>query len=350
MKGKVTDSIFEAKRETEKVKEIKRKSLNEMDLEEGDLEKWILGDPKLLEDELLIISEQYSGFEDVKKQPDIVALDRNGKLVVIELKRDKADKTTDLQSIKYAGYCSVLTAEQIQKDYLKFWNEGDKKLSRKEVGKKFADHLGLEHDEGWADFDLDNKPRILLAAGSFPIEVTAPVMWLREEYGVDITCVRFYVYEHSGEILLNARQVIPLPEAEEYMTQWREKKRMQEESNASGRKVIKLLNRGVLEEGDIVEFNKDYLPEGDWDDRDEQFWKAKVTGKRGYDNFVWLHDENEYTATGMTKELLRELTDTPQSQKQGSLYWQHPEYEGRTLLDLEKSGADKSDRETTQNW
>lgn len=346
----IEDSIFEVDIDTKRTRDIKRKKLQELGLlEKQDFQKWIIKNPELLGEELLIIAEEYSSFEDVRKQPDIVALDRNGRLVVIELKRDTADDTTDLQAVKYAGYCSVLTAEQIQEDYREFISENNGGPSREEVGRMFADHLGLDHEEGWANFDLDNKPRILLAAGSFPTEVTAPVMWLREEYGLDITCVKFYAYEYCDAILLNARQVIPLPEAEEYMTQWRKKKRQQEESSSSGRTVIKLLNRGVLQEGDIVEFNKKHQPDGDWEDRDEEFWKAKVTGERGYNNFVWLHDEGEYTASRMTQELLEELTGTPQTSKRGVRYWRHPQYENRTLLELSESGADESDRQTTQN-
>jgi hypothetical protein len=64
----------------------------------------------------------------------------------------------------------------------------------------------------------------LLAARSFGIQVTAPIMWLIEVYDVDITCVTMHAHEHNGELLLSTRQVIPIQEAEEYMTKRREKR------------------------------------------------------------------------------------------------------------------------------
>jgi hypothetical protein len=42
------------------------------------------------------------------------------RLVVVELKRDEADATTDLQALKYASYCATLTAGEIQRDYRSF--------------------------------------------------------------------------------------------------------------------------------------------------------------------------------------------------------------------------------------
>jgi hypothetical protein len=54
--------------------------------------------------------------------------------------------------------------------------------------------------------------------------VTAPIMWLIEVHDVDITCVTMHAHEHNGELLLSTRQVIPIQEAEEYMTKRREKR------------------------------------------------------------------------------------------------------------------------------
>jgi RecB family endonuclease NucS len=73
-------------------------------LERDDLEEWIIREPALLEEDLLIISSEYAMFEDTRDRLDILALDPDGKLVVAELKRDRADRTTDLQAIKYASF------------------------------------------------------------------------------------------------------------------------------------------------------------------------------------------------------------------------------------------------------
>lgn len=49
--------------------------------------------------------------------------------------------------------------------------------------------------EGWADFDPDDKPRIIMLVGSFGIKSTAPVTWLIEEYGIEMVCVLIETYK-----------------------------------------------------------------------------------------------------------------------------------------------------------
>ncbi len=150
--------------------------------ETDDIEEWAIKTPELLGEELLIIESQYQEFKELNKRLDILAFDKNGKLVVVELKRDKADKNSDLQVIKYASYVANITSKDIQKSYKKFWNKRGKNLTSEDVAQKFKSFLEdsekeLSSDgEGWVNFDLDNKPRIFIVAGSFGKEITAPVM------------------------------------------------------------------------------------------------------------------------------------------------------------------------------
>jgi hypothetical protein len=48
-------------------------------------------------------------------------------------------------------------------------------------------------------------------------------MWLNEK-GLDIRCVRLKPYNLDGRTLVDVQQIIPLPEANEYQIQFREKK------------------------------------------------------------------------------------------------------------------------------
>jgi hypothetical protein len=75
---------------------------------EADLQGWIIADPGIIDDDLLIITAEYGGFEGLRDRLDLLALDPSGTVVLIELKRDRADATTDLQALKYASYCATL--------------------------------------------------------------------------------------------------------------------------------------------------------------------------------------------------------------------------------------------------
>jgi hypothetical protein len=236
--------IFSVDEENKTAEPVEESGFSELGiLEEDDIQEWAIDEPRLLGEDLLVISSEYSNFEDTRDRLDILALDRDGNLVVVELKRDQADRTTDLQAIKYAGYCATLTAEDIQKEYREFHNEREEdKVTPEEVGEEFSEFLiedVVTTEDGWVEFELDNKPRILLAAGEYGTEVTAPVMWLIEEYGLDITCTKLQAYEKDGKTLLNSQQVIPPAEAEDYMTERREKKEEQETELSEKQKLQK---------------------------------------------------------------------------------------------------------------
>lgn len=342
--------IFSVNQDAEILQHLPEQELSQLDiLEREDLEEWAIGEPRILGEELLVITAEFDKFEDLYDRLDIMALDPEGNLVVVELKRDKADRTTDLQAIKYASYCANLTAEQLQQEYRDFWTErtGDT-ITPEDVGHEFLEYLDDDvpnedpyTDEGWANFELDNRPRLLLAAGSFGKEVTSPVVWLLEEFGMDITCTRIEAHEHQGRVILNSQQVIPVPEAEEYMTRRREKQEKQQSSSRRPWALPVLLDRGVLVPGDTVVFDEGRVSENadrDWDP-DDEFFQARVTGDTGQqDNVEWLHDNNTYSFTGLSKELLHHLTGEGRNKRlNGYKYWCHPDFDYRTLSELRNS-------------
>ena len=77
-------------------------------LERRDLEKWIELSPEMLGEDLLILTTEYDRFDKTSERLDLLALDKAGNLVILELKRGDSGKNVDLQAIKYAAYCSTL--------------------------------------------------------------------------------------------------------------------------------------------------------------------------------------------------------------------------------------------------
>jgi len=314
-------------------------------LERQDLEGWAIEEPRILGEDLLVVTSEFEDFERTRDRLDILALDRAGKLVVVELKRDRADETTDLQAIKYASYCATLTPRQVQEEYRDFWaDHRNEPLPPEAVGETYTEFLNEHSDEevvtvedGWADFELDDKPRILLAAGSYGIEVTSPVLWLIEEYGMDITCVRIRAYEHRDRVLLDSQQTIPIAEAEEYVTKRRKKEQERKASSRRQRAIVVLLERAVLEPGDAVQFDAMQIPAAECDEfgLPNEFWRAKITGKTGQsDNVEWLYDNQTYSFTRLTKRLLHELVGRDTSKPlNGYKYWS-PVDDDRTLSEI----------------
>ena len=87
---------------------LKESSLVEQKLEERkDLQVWIRKNPSLIsrhfDEDILIISEEFDQFEN-NDRLDLLALDKTGALVIIELKRAQSGSTIDIQGLKYASY------------------------------------------------------------------------------------------------------------------------------------------------------------------------------------------------------------------------------------------------------
>lgn len=269
---------------------------------------------------------------------------------MIELKRDTADSTTDLQAIKYASYCSTISAEELQQDYRAFWNDrqdDDSQLTPEDVGNKFSefmDHDVTPGEDGYAEFALDDRPRIILVSGGFGPEITTPVVWLEREYEIDITCIELDAHQRGDELFVSSRQILPIPEAEEYMAKRREKARKQNETtDRAGRTITVLINRDIVSEGDIVRFNPEKLPDemGETDysyDPEDDFWRGRITGKTGQsDNVEWLHDNTEHSFTGLTKTILKEITGEDHHAN-GYPNWIQVDH-GKTLTDLRREKA-----------
>ena len=79
------------------------------------LQEWIAKNPDVLGEELLIIQKEYNGFNDTNERLDLLALDKDGNLVVIENKLDDSGRDVVWQALKYTSYCSTLTTEQQMK-------------------------------------------------------------------------------------------------------------------------------------------------------------------------------------------------------------------------------------------
>ena len=186
-------------------------------LQEVDLQRLLRDQPEVLEEGLFIVAEEFSNWQDSGRSIDLLALDGEGNLVVIELKRTQTGDHSELQAIRYAAMVSIMTPEMViaaHRDYLQRRNIDGNATDR------VLRHLGVE-DEADAEIHTE-RPRIFLASAGFSTELTSSVLWLRDG-GMDISCVRLQLYKDGNGLLMDTNQVIPLPEASEYMVKIRER-------------------------------------------------------------------------------------------------------------------------------
>ena len=72
--------------------------------ERRDIQEWVAANPGILGDDLLMVGKEFSGFDRTSERLDLLAVDTDGKLVIIELKRDDTGADAHWQAIKYASY------------------------------------------------------------------------------------------------------------------------------------------------------------------------------------------------------------------------------------------------------
>ena len=191
-------------------------------LERQDLEKWIELYPEMLGEDLLILTTEYDKFDKTSERMDILAIDKEGNLVIAELKREDSGKYVDLQAVKYAAYCSTLRLQDVVDLYCEYLNRKKESVSKEEAQQRILNFVESDEFE-----EINEKPRIILVSKEFRQEVTACVLWLRK-FGIDISCVKLSPYELTdGNIALDSSVLIPLPEAKGFMIQVEKKENVE---------------------------------------------------------------------------------------------------------------------------
>ncbi|HHQ4314606.1 TPA: hypothetical protein ACSP7Z_005346, partial [Serratia fonticola] len=77
--------------------------------ERYDLQEAIKKNIEILSPDCLVISEEFSDWEDSRRRIDLLAIDKQANLVVIELKRDEVGAHMELQALRYAAMISTMS-------------------------------------------------------------------------------------------------------------------------------------------------------------------------------------------------------------------------------------------------
>lgn len=180
---------------------------------------------ELISPETLVISEEFCQWDESRRRIELLGVDKRANLVVIELKRTEDGGHMELQVIRYAAMVSSMTfdsAVSVFQQYL------DAEFGGGDARADLLDFLGWEEpdEDGFAQ-----DVRIVLASAEFSKEITTTVLWLND-HGLDVRCVKVQPYKGDDKVFLHIAQMIPLPEAEEYQIQVRNKARLERISRA----------------------------------------------------------------------------------------------------------------------
>ncbi len=302
------------------------------------LQEWVLEHPQILGDDVKIVSFEFGRWTNTsgaveKDRLDVLGLDVDGQLVVVELKRDKAPDTVDMQALKYAALASRFTREDLDTLHASY-------LSKKSGQPVSREDAAAALDE-WASITEESLrlPRLLLMAAEFPRTVTATVVFLHQQLGLDIRLLVFQAYRTADDVLLTVSQHYPPPDVEEFVLSPEVNEAKQQRTTKQTRKreattVSLLLAGDVIEPGAPLTFRCPIVAAREEVDA----WIAELParGRAEWQDdpgrpLVWEVDGQPYSPTGLAARVLKDAVGRT-SAVQGPICW--VDADGATLVEL----------------
>lgn len=162
-----------------KLVRAERRALSEEKL----IENWVADNPGLLGLDAIIIGRQVPTGH--CKYIDLLALDRLGGVVIIELKKDRTPREIVAQVLDYASWVRTLSTNQV-------FEIAERYLSTRLAG-AFQDHFGERIPE-----TLNGSHSMLIVASELDPASRRIVGYLSEEHGVAINTAFFNVFAADG--------------------------------------------------------------------------------------------------------------------------------------------------------
>jgi len=167
--------------------------------QEAVLETWLENNPEnIIENgSLLIIGRQVT--TNLGSYIDLLAIDRQGDLVVIELKRNRTPRETLAQTLEYASFVEKLGYEQLDELFRNY--TGDEPLNLAQHHRIYFD---LVSDEAVV-FNKDQ--RIVIVGQKITPEIHQTSTFLRNK-GVRVTCLEFTFFKTDDELRLLSTSIV----------------------------------------------------------------------------------------------------------------------------------------------
>lgn len=159
---------------------------------EDELENLIESKPEVIDENLMIIGRQVVTSNQGKI--DLLGINREGSLLVIELKRDRTPRDVIAQTLDYASWIVDLSVEEISKLYQKYKsNDSNASLS---IDFKSKFQIELEEES------INSTHQLIIVASEMDPSTERITNYLNR-YEIPINILFFSVFEFEGKRLLS---------------------------------------------------------------------------------------------------------------------------------------------------
>lgn len=318
--------------------EIKDITFKEVNIDESKIEEFLRHNIEIIFDEsqnetLLIVGQQVVNKE--RGRSDLVAIDSNGSIVLIEIKRDMSDiknrtERFEMQAIRYAANFAKINSqeelvEKIFSKYInKYKNEYDlSKLTSDELGRRILKKF-LEENNATKTFN--KQQRIILIASSFDPQTLSSVSWLIYNK-VDISCIAISPKKiEENSFFIDVIKILPPDKIEDYYIEVNDNNNGEKLSversikKANLPKVQNMLEWKIIEIGDEVYLKKyeDQVAkiknssEVNYNDNSLRFneWGQRITGWSAINIYEWtIHKKTQKTLDELRREYINKNID-----------------------------------------
>jgi len=150
---------------------------------EDRLEDWLAENPRLLGLEIMIIGRQV--LTDHGGRIDLLGIDRNGDLVILELKRDRTPREIVAQILDYASWIADLTTKRVHELALEHLSRRLSECFEERFGESIPENLNGSHSMVIIASELDEASKRI-------------VQYLSTEHGIGINTAFFNVFRQDG--------------------------------------------------------------------------------------------------------------------------------------------------------
>ena len=278
------------------------------------------------EESMLIVGRQVRNEKNGRS--DLTAVDNNGNMVLIEIKRDRKDiehrrEAFEFQAIRYAASYATIekTDDLVKKVYAPYI---EKYRSEFELGELTSFELGIRKLNEFlqvndAQKNFNEKQRIILVASDFDEQTLSAVAWLNSN-NVDMSCYRLTPYKLNEDLFFYVEKLLPVTNYDDYYVNLMDKSLI---ATASGeKKIIRrslpkidlMLEWGVVKEGDIIvakgrEHEGRLLSNGNvmvnGEEKSMQAWLKEIYGWSSVQTYVFaVHKEKRKTLSQIREEYM----------------------------------------------
>ncbi len=183
---------------------LKATTMTAQGLTEKVVEEWLAANPHVVvpSDERLLVIHQAKAFQNLT---DILAVDAEGNLVVIEVKRGQTPRDVIAQAVEYASDVEGWDYSELNALATGYFKKRDQPFGS--LLEAYQQMFAVEPDE-FAETQFNARQRVLIVGEAIEAKVERTARWLLRR-GVDIGCLSYQCYRSDDdELFLDFVEVV----------------------------------------------------------------------------------------------------------------------------------------------